>query len=183
MWSKPGCLCLICPFSQSQNLWGFFSISPPVLHAFFSNFLSILHKRRIKAQQQGVESWNVSPGTDICASYFSASYFTSNQRALLCFFVVVYLLPTMAMGGQLKCRTALSCLRFSIHAGKSTHSYSMSVSLRLAKRSGSTSIRHHLSFRWGRFFLFLFLFIFYKSMRGILTRKHEKKIEHYEHYT
>lgn len=117
---------------------------------------SILHKHRIKALQQGVESWDASPGTDICASYFSTSYFTSNQRALLClFFVVVYLLPTMARGGQLKRRTTLSCLRFSIHAGMSTHSYSMSVSLRLAKRSGGASIRRHPFISVGEYFFFL----------------------------
>lgn len=89
-----------------------------------------------------------------CASYFSTSYFTSNQRALPCLFVVVYLLPTMAWGGQLKRRTTLSCLRLSIHAGMSTHSYSMSVSLRLAKQSGSASIRHHPFISVGEIILF-----------------------------
>lgn len=57
--------------------------------------------------------------THICASYFRTSYFTSNQRALLCIFcflslvlfflTVVYLLATMAGRLQLKCRTFLSC--------------------------------------------------------------------------
>lgn len=161
MWSKTGCLCLVWPFYKVKcSVVAFPFLTCSSCFCFqtlwderLASELSILHKHRIKALQQGVESWDASSGTDIGASYFSTSYFTSNQRALACLFVVVYLLPTMARGGQLKRRTTLSCLRFSIHAGMSTHSYSMSVSLRLAKLSGSASIRHHPFISVGEIFL------------------------------
>lgn len=96
-----------------------------------------------------LESWGSSRGTD-------KLFYLKPKSTPLPFFVAVYLLPTMAKGGQLRRRTTLSCLHFSIHAGMSAHSYSMSVSLRLAKQSGSTSIRHHLSFLCGRFLFFFF---------------------------
>ena len=97
----------------------------------------------------------------------------TKEHFLAFFFVAVCLLPTMARGGQLKRRTTLSCLRFSIHAGMSTRSYSMSVSLRLAKRSGSTSIRHHPFISVGE----IFFFFLNKPTRGISTREDEGKIE------
>lgn len=75
-----------------------FSISPPVHHTFvfrlsglsstchLASEVSFLYKHRIKMLQRGVESWDVSLGADICASYFSTRYFTSNQRVFLCLF-------------------------------------------------------------------------------------------------
>lgn len=137
-------------FLQNQTLCGFF-YSPPVLRAFVFK-LSVMtsswrlaseppisHKHRIKVWK--VETLLQKP--IFVQAILAQAILLQTKEHFLAFFVVVYLLPTMARGGQLRRRTTLSCLHFSIQAGMSTHSYSMSVSLRLAKRSGSTSIRHH----------------------------------------
>lgn len=91
-----------------------------------------------------------------CIRHFNTTHFTSNQTALFfcfLFFMAVYLPSTMVMGGQLKRRTSLSCVHFSIQARLSTRRQSMSVSLRLARRSVSGSRQHHpfiLTNRWGQ---------------------------------
>lgn len=166
----PGPFCFFFLQSQTLHCYFFFSISHLFYTLLSSNYLGwaqagvqlpsspIFHKHRIKALQRGVESWDASLGADICVSYFSTSSFTSNQRALPRLFLLQSIFfSTMVRGGQLKCRTTLSCLRFSIHAGMSTHSYSMSVSLRLAKRSGRTSVQHHPFISVGGEIFFFFL--------------------------
>lgn len=86
----------------------------------------------IETQEQGAESWDVWAKCFITGCFLQTNEHVSVNR-----------FPTITRAGQLKRRTTLSCVRFSIHAEASAHSYSMSVSLRLPKRSGRTSIQHH----------------------------------------
>lgn len=104
--------------------------SSPVLHASVSDYFDELEppfrSRGSKPHR------DVSPGTDM--TYFGISY----VRALSFFFTFksffgAFLLPEWQREGQAKHRRTLSCLCFSIHAGMSANSYSMSASLRLAR--------------------------------------------------
>lgn len=163
MCSLLNCPCLDLPFF-SQRLYGF-SIPHLISLLFVSKPSEVSWNRHlapclIQTQDQGsskvLKSWGSSRGTD-------KLFYLEPKSTPLPLLVAVYLLPTMARGGQLRSRTTLSCFHFSIHAGMSAHSYSMSVSLRLAKPSGSTSIRQ-LPFHFcvGDFF-FPFLFFFLQT--------------------
>lgn len=128
-WLSLSCLA----FLQSQTLHGFFHL-PPVLRAFcfqtiwaglklafsslsFTNTGSRCYSKVLKVETHLQEQIFVQ------AVLIQAILLQTKEHFRSFFFVVVvYFLPTMARGGQLKRRTTLSCLRFSIHAGLSTHS-------------------------------------------------------------
>lgn len=157
MW--PCCLCVAFVWNRTCRVAFRFHLFSPALFPGVSGmssswylvsekFFYIKKKKthRKEALEQGAGSWRPSLAAGICASDVSARRFTSNQRGSFTFpSPEPYLRPTIAKrGGRLKRRTTLSCLRLSIHAGMSAHSPSVSVSLRLAKRSGTTSVHHYL---------------------------------------
>lgn len=90
-----------------------------------------LFKHQIKPLQRGVGGPGALPALAILMQPFSLQ----TKQHFFFFFVAVYHPPTMVAGGQLERRTSLSCVCFSIHARLSTRRQSMSVSLRLARRS------------------------------------------------
>lgn len=97
-----------------------------------------LFKHQIKAVRRGVGGPDALPALAILMQPFSLQ----TKQHFFFFCVAVYHPPTMAAGGQLKRRTSLSCVCFSIHARLSTRRQSMSVSLRLARRSvGGSRLR------------------------------------------